>query len=401
MLSADTLLCNRMKSHYNEKVQHFFEDLLKENFTETELNAVPALFLPGWGEMYSSSVLKIAIAGKETLGWANEFGDSLLTDVNAFREGKYVVNASCERYREEGPAEWRNKFWEYAAAAIGNVFKLDQCDVLQKNNPVLRSIAWFNAHAVETYQSKGIDHTNISLEKVQILQSLIDKYGLSNFDTFVEVFQPHVILYFYRDTEGKSFRTFEMGENCEFRQAWGENDALYEYQMGDTIILNFRHTSWMTRGNMGQRACADLILEVLKKVLEVRGISGRLPCAPKQHFELSSMSAVMWRHWVEIVRNEANLYLNYNNLDLSRHLILTVARELKKTNSTMTAQTLVLILNEVVKFRNENWQYSPERRGPCNSIKLAYNHYMKNSQEEDAKCIAEAFTKLDGKKAYE
>ena len=93
--------------------------------------------------------------------------------------------------------------------------------------------------------------------------------------------------------------------------------------------------------------------------------------------------------------------LNYNNLDLSRHLILTVARELKKTNSTMTAQTLVLILNEVVKFRNENWQYSPERRGPCNSIKLAYNHYMKNSQEEDAKCIAEAFTKLDGKMAYE
>ena len=67
----------------------------------------------------------------------------------------------------------------------------------------------------------------------------------------------------------------------------------------------------------------------------------------------------------------------------------------------MTAQTLVLILNEVIKFRNENWQYSPERRGPCTSVKLAYNYYLNNNQLEDATYIAEAFTKLDGEKAYE
>ena len=98
MLSADTLLCERMKLRYNSNVQNFFEDLLKENFTEAELNAIPALFLPGWGKMYCSSVLKIAVAGKETLGWGNEFGDSLLADINAFRAGKYIVNASCKRY---------------------------------------------------------------------------------------------------------------------------------------------------------------------------------------------------------------------------------------------------------------------------------------------------------------
>ena len=62
MLSADTLLCERMKARYSENVQHFFSDLLKENFTEEELNAIPALFLPAWGEMYCSSILKIAIA---------------------------------------------------------------------------------------------------------------------------------------------------------------------------------------------------------------------------------------------------------------------------------------------------------------------------------------------------
>lgn len=397
MLSADTLLCERMKARYSENVQHFFSDLLKENFTEEELNAIPALFLPAWGEMYCSSILKIAIAGKETLGWGNEFGESLFADVNAFRSGKYNVNASCERYREQGPAVWRNKFWQYAASAIGKVFGLGKFDILKKDNPILQSIAWFNAHALETYQSSGVDQKNISPEKAHLLQILVDEHGLSNFDTFVDVFQPHVILYFYRDSWGQSCRTFGPGKNCEFRQAWGENDDIHEYQMGETIILNLRHTSWMTRGNMAEDDCAKLILQVLN----ARGIGNRLPCTNSQHFDLYSMSATMWRHWVEIVRNEAELYPETNNWDLSRHLILTVARELKKTNSTMSAQTLVLILNEVTKFRNEKWLYSPERRGPCASVRGAYNTYFSNSQCEDAATIARAFTKLNGDMAYE
>ena len=41
----------------------------------------------------------------------NKHGDSLLTDINAFQTGKYSVDLSCERFREQGPAEWRNTFW--------------------------------------------------------------------------------------------------------------------------------------------------------------------------------------------------------------------------------------------------------------------------------------------------
>lgn len=397
MLEEDKLLCERMKLNYSKKVNDFFASLIKEGFTDAELNAVPALFLPGWGELYSSSILKIAIVGKETLLWGNKHGDSLLTDINAFQTGKYSVDLSCERFREQGPAEWGNIFWQYATSAIAKVFELEKSNVLQKDSPILKSIAWFNSHAIETYQSNGVDHKNISPEKMDILQRLADQHGLSDFETFVRVFQPHVILYFYRDSHGQSKRNLVPGENCEFRRTWGENGDIEEYQMGETIILNLRHSSWMTRGNMTQDACANLILEVLAS----RGILGRLPSISSHHFDLYSMDAVTWRLWVEIVRGKAEQHPKCNNLELSRHLILMVARELRKTKSTMTAQTLVLILNEVIKFRNENWQYSPERRGPCTSVKLAYNYYLNNDQLEDATYIAEAFTKLDGEKAYE
>ena len=65
MLSSDEILKRKMISVYASKVKNFFEELRQLDFSEKELGAVPALFLPGWGEGYSTSVLKIAIAGKK------------------------------------------------------------------------------------------------------------------------------------------------------------------------------------------------------------------------------------------------------------------------------------------------------------------------------------------------
>ena len=397
MLSSDEILKRKMISVYASKVKNFFEELRQLDFSEKELGAVPALFLPGWGEGYSTSVLKIAIAGKETLNWGTNVGDSLLADLIAFKNNSYCPTLSCERFRKEGPAEWLNKFWQYSASSIGKVFEQDKNEVLAKNSPILQSIAWFNGHAIETYKSKGVTREDIASEKMQFLQNLADKHGLSSFETFVNVFRPHVILYFYRDSDGISIRNRCEENGCEFRQAWGANEAIREYQMEDSLILNLRHPSWMTRGNMTEKDCADIIAHVM----QVRGLCSRLPSSHSQHYNLDSMSAHIWRHWVSIVREEAAGYPDMNDLDLSRHLILTIARELRKTKSTMTAQTLVLLLNEVPKFQNDCWQYSPERRGPCSSVRGAYNEYANAGNANDATVIAEAFTKLNGEMAYE
>lgn len=395
MLQADQIFQNRMDVAYTPRINAFFEELARLGFTEKELRAVPSLFLPGWGDGYITSALKIAIAGKETLYWGTDISDSLLADLEAHKSNSYKTYFSCKRFRDQGPADWMNKFWHYAAASIGEVFNQGKFEILDKKSPVLNSIAWFNGHAIETFDSGGVDHGDISPERMRTLQELADKHGLSSFELFVNVFKPHVILYFYRSNSATRNLTEEDG--CEYRQTWGDNDDIIEYQMGSTLILNLRHTSWMTRGNMKEKACAELIAHVMK----VRGLYNRLPGSSTQHYNVETMSAISWCNWVSLVRDEAALYPDINDWDLSRHLILTVARELRKTNSTMTAQTLVLILNEVIKFQNDCWQYSPERRGPCSSVRGAYNAYVHSGKQKDATIIAEAFTKLNGGKAYE
>lgn len=67
----------------------------------------------------------------------------------------------------------------------------------------------------------------------------------------------------------------------------------------------------------------------------------------------------------------------------------------------MSAQTLVFILNEVDRFRRDDWLYSPERRGPCASVRGAYNGFVNAGKKTEAKWIAEAFTKLNGELAWE
>ena len=80
--------------------------------------------------------------------------------------------------------------------------------------------------------------------------------------------------------------------------------------------------------------------------------------------------------------------------------MVAIASELVKRKATMTAQTLVLLLNEVDKFRRDNWLYSKERRGPCSSVRGAWNAYASAGKQIEADWLAEAFTKIDGTHAW-
>ena len=165
---------------------------------------------------------------------------------------------------------------------------------------------------------------------------------------------------------------------------------------GQTILLHCPHTTYLTHGNLKQSELATLVYDILK----ARNVHIAL-CDQDSAIDFYHMSAVEWATWVEFVRREALKYPDSDNMSLSRHLMVVVARELAKRKATMNAQTLVLILNEVDKFRQDNWQYSPERRGPCSSVRGAWNEYTKAGKDVEAKWIAEAFTKLNGDFAWE
>lgn len=386
-------LTERVKEVYTDKVSAFFERVKAMNLTGEELNAVPSLFIPGWGEDYDSSVFKVAVAGMETSWWRNEYGDSLKCDLTAYDNGQYDVAASCRLFRKNGPAKWRNVFWQYSAAVLARLFETSKKDVLQKDDPLLRSIAWFNSHALETFNSEAVDREVISRDKMALLQNAADECGLSDFETFARVFRPHVILYFYRNNSGVPERNFP--KDIEFVESWGDG-MVDEYRIdARTVLLHCPHTTYMAHGNMKQDAFADLVCDILK----ARNVMLAL-CERNAKCDFYSMSAVEWSGWVEFVRNEAEKYPDISNMALSHHLMSTVARELAKRKATMSAQTLVFILNEVDRFRRDDWLYSPERRGPCASVRGAYNDFVNAGKKTEAKWIARAFTKLNGELAW-
>lgn len=386
-------LAEQVKKAYAGKASAFFEKVKAMNLTDKELSAIPSIFIPGWGVDYDSSRFKVAIAGKETLCWGNEYGDSLKCDLTTYENGQYDVLASCRGFRETGPAQWRNTFWQYPAMALAKLFGSTRDEVLQKDNPLLRSIAWFNGHAIETYASDGVTKTDISPEKMTAIQNAADESGLSDFETFVRVFRPNVIFYFYRNKSGIPERNFPV--DVELVQKWGDG-IIDEYRLdGHTILLHSPHTTYLTHGNLKQSELAELVYDILK----VRNVQIAL-CDNEASIDFYHMSAVEWMTWVEFARNEAEKYPDMDNMTLSRYLMVVVAKELTKRHATMNAQTLVLILNEVDKFRKESWQYSPERRGPCSSVRGAWNAYTDAGKKVEAKWIAEAFTKLNGEFAW-
>lgn len=113
------------------------------------------------------------------------------------------------------------------------------------------------------------------------------------------------------------------------------------------------------------------------------------------------MSAKDWRIWVRLLRNKAETLGKMDDRTLSRELVLFVAQKLEQQKETMTAQTLVALLNEIDQFRGANWQYSESCRGPCSSVRGVYNAYANTGQDKESSTIAKAFKNVRGTYAYE
>ena len=404
---TDAEMIEIAKNTYLPKVKAFYGELKKLGFTKQELESMPSVFLPCWGEDYSKSLTKIVIAGKETYYWISD----MYNEMKQIGKDSYdLIGLSLKAFRKDGPAKWGteggSKFWQYAAMSLGNLYKQERDDVLNKNSKILKSIGWFNSHAAETWESGGIDHNNISQDKVAMLQQKLDEYDISSFQNMIKVLSPDIVLYFYRDKYGQYARFLNSNDECEFVRNWEYNDdkeAVKEYQFGKTIILNMRHTSWMTRGNMTQQDCAESISQILKMIFSSKNLSIFTFDAQK-NYSVDNIDLRTWLKFKELVRSEEKRYLSEHKTDnqtLARYLISQIARELCKINSTMTAQLLILLLNEVLQFQLSQWQYSPERRGPCSVVRTAWKYFYDRNENTDADCIAEAFTRMDGCYAYE
>lgn len=122
-----------------------------------------------------------------------------------------------------------------------------------------------------------------------------------------------------------------------------------------------------------------------------------------KNYSVDNIDLKTWLKFKELILSEENKYLNAQKTDnktLARHLICLIARELRKINSTMTAQLLILLINEALQIQLSQRKYSPKRRGPCSVVRTAWHYFYNRKEETVADCIADAFTKMNGCYAY-
>lgn len=78
-MNYEDQLSRKYAQLYAPKVKKFFDSLKVENISLDDMDCVPGLFLPCYGELYFQSPLKIAFVGKETLFWCGSLKENYLS----------------------------------------------------------------------------------------------------------------------------------------------------------------------------------------------------------------------------------------------------------------------------------------------------------------------------------
>ena len=399
-------LRKRFRKTYGAAVDEFYMRIVAEGFTDKELWAVPALFLPGCGNLYAQSLVKVAIVGEGTNYWK----DCLLTDLKDRKEGRYNLETSFDALQSEsavsgaladGPTKWRNPFWKAVAEVLNKVY--DTHDALKCQNPIFRGIAWSNSYPIEKYKPDGVGggvaRDAISPGRLYRIQAIADECGLSSFERFIEVFRPNVIIYTLHNNNGSN-RVFpkDMVQIDTRRPIKGNAWIIKVYRSKKTLIIQTQHPSWIIgRKHVSVDEFGKAIADVL--------IRNNLFAPPaKDHFywDIKDKACKTFSQLLneEALRLEKDAAWTDKKI-LSYRLVLTLADHLRMTNSTMTAALMVKLLNTIDGFKKEHWQYSAERRGPCAVAAGAWRYYQSVRKDaQSAAKIAEAFTKLNGRYAY-
>lgn len=397
MSKEDDLLRKRHQKVYAPLVDEFFKSIEQESFTETELAAVPALFLPACGPLYATSLVKVAVIGQETLRWGWE-ENGLATDWRAWKEGRFNPQMSWRAFREEGPAEWQNRFWQYHFAVLEKVYA--HPGVLDGHNAILDGIAWSNRFAVERNGASigdGVDQ--ITESRFWKCRGLADAAGLSTFKAFCQVFEPDAILYSCRnEAMGSDSELAQYAERIEEQNIDG--CKIWTWKLGRTWIFQTWHPSYLAQW---QGVGVEVFAEALRDEMMARGVFA--PIGSKAHYESDADPAMAT--FAQHLEGEAGRIIasepEIGNQALSYRLLGSLALELCKQRATMTARQAGKLMNRLKRFQRDGYLFAPGGHGPCKVVATAWYFFDEGGTEEDrrmAEAIAAAYTTVRGTYAY-
>lgn len=383
----DNTFLKKYKPVYGPKAQVFFDGLEGLNIQPEELEAIPGLFLPCCGPLYNESLVKMAFIGKETLGW----NGNLYKNLQDYKKGSYDIFSSLNLYREKGPIEWRNNFWWYVIESLAIVYGSDASKVLNSEAPksIIKSLAWSNCYNIETWASEGVDRDSLHWTTMNKIQALAKETELSNIDAFIDVFRPNVIFQLFRNKNDKE--SLKITEKATFVKSWGEDGFVDEYSYRGIIVVHCWHPSYLQKQSISREVLAKTFLDILCSHPEFKRL-GNMP------FYTNPMQC---QSFGVLANKLANENPSISNQDIVREIIPAIALELRKQDALMTACCLVSILNTVDRFKNDNWLYRLEGRGPCSVVRGVYNYLVLEDRQDLADLVALSFTKMDGEIAWE
>ena len=233
------------------------------------------------------------------------------------------------------------------------------------------------------------------------MQTIADECELSSFDKFIDVFRPNVIIYTLHNSNGANRVLPKGAKQIAVKKPIDGNAWIIKvYRARRTLIIQTQHPSWVVgRKHVGIDTFGRAIAEVL--------IENNLFAPPaKEHFywDINDKACKVFSQLL----NEEALRVKqgedwWDMKIMSYKLVSALADHLSLTNSTMTAALMVKLLNTVELFKEKNWLYSENGRGPCAVVAGAYRYYNDKGTRNDPKSaakIAEAYTRLNGRYAY-
>ena len=220
------------------------------------------------------------------------------------------------------------------------------------------------------------------------IQKIAFDAGITNIDNFIDVFKPQVILYLYRNE--KSYDSYRPVDGLKPINKWGKDGFLHEYIHKGVVILHCWHSSYMARGIIDKKDFAQAVCDALAS----HKLFKRFRHFP--HYDETTDYSRFCDFANQIAMNKHPQSSEEYN-ELAQEIITGIALELRKYGATMTARLLTSsILNQVPCFREGNWQYSPNGRGPCRVVTGVWNVLSSQGKNDEASYVAHAFTGING-----
>ena len=367
---------DKFEEEYRPLMDLFIERLSLRPFSDYQ--GIPHPFLPAWGKNYHHALIRIAIIGKETRGWAPNLDEF----IKLYKNQKYDFGLDREEFQNldftnnswMGDRPTRASFWGFWMNVLAKTYGIVDWEEIKhrRYDVLLDSFLWGNANAIETVTSAGVNPNAPGYWDAKNESKVFDSIHLIQ-----RVFDPHVIILTCARSEMQSYL------KNDFIHIETIDGCVSVLRKDKSLIFHAPHPN-RQRWDVGG---SDKYAKIMRNLLYKYKLFCPLPNSLQQGLSAEAK---------EILIRECSI-TKMNKFEA----IARIAHELRKQRSFLTARSLCVdILNQAGHRTNIGTEYTGNGKGLCRLCATAYHRFI-DHEPQIAEDIALAFTQDNGFYAYE